>query len=56
MRYVYYQPDTNTLGVSHGDFLQFYWNGKLGETYLPILEEEGYWIRIGEYAKGEGDE
>jgi hypothetical protein len=47
-QYVYLQPETFTIGVSTGDFIEFYWNGVLEESYLPRLLKEGYWVLIGE--------
>lgn len=39
---------TLTLGEVNGDFLEFKWNGKMEESYFPILKSEGQWVYIGE--------
>lgn len=44
----YYAPAQNIAGVACGKFIWFYWNGKLEESYLPILEAQGVWVYIGE--------
>jgi hypothetical protein len=45
---VYLHPKTMTIGVAQGNFIEFYWNNKKEESYLPILMEMGEWIYIGD--------
>lgn len=47
-QYVYLYPDCFVLGIATGDFIEFYWNGKKEESYLPLLEADGLWVLIGE--------
>jgi len=45
---IYYCPETNVIGLGDGLHIEFYWNGKLEESYLPLFLQEGYWIEIGD--------
>lgn len=45
---IWYANKQNILGVVCGDFIEFYWNGILEESYFPILRDEGHWIYVGE--------
>jgi len=45
---VWYAPEQNIFGIVRGDFIKFWCNNEMEESFFPFLRDEGHWIYVGD--------